>query len=357
MPLKLSVRWLSGNGELDRRVVPLLRAVAHEGSLNRAVSALRMSYRHAWGLLGKTERALGQTLVMMERGRGARLSAFAEELLELDATANTVLERELAGPLQALNGRAAGRGASGAPPLSMHASHDFALVALKDMLEASGADEIALQVRGSLDCLMNLARRECDVAGFHMPEATAGAAALAPYRRWIRMRDLCLVRFVSRQQGLIVARGNPKQLQSLPDLVSSGARFVNRQSGSGTRLCFDRLIAAANVLPSQITGYETEEFTHAAVAAMIASGMADAGFGIEAAAHRSGLDFVPIATERYYLAARARALKSPAFQAIVEAMKGAAFQEVLKTFPGYEADGIGEIVPAGEVLKTRPPSR
>src|SRR5262245_7657332 len=97
----------------------------------------------------------------------------------------------------------------------------------------------------------------------------------------------------------------PRRIRTLADLASGRARFLNRQPGSGRRLMFDHLLAAAGIPASRINGYQSEEFTHAAVAATIASGKADAGFGIEAAAWQQGLEFVPLAMERYYLAARA----------------------------------------------------
>ena len=292
MTLKVTARWHTGETELDARLVPLLRRVAQEGSLNRAVVSLKLSYRHAWGLLGRMEEALGQPLVLMERGRGARLSPAAEKLLEADELATSMLNRELAGTLRALDPVTASPRRRPENPLIIHASHDLALAELKHLLARAKTARLDLHVRGSLDCLASLARAECEIAGFHVPESDADRMAFEPYRPLLKSRSLRLVRFVSRSQGLMVARGNPKRLRALADLANRGARFVNRQAESGTRLAFDRLIGAAGVRPAQIRGYEVEEFTHAAVAATIASGMADAGFGIEAAARRQGLDFV-----------------------------------------------------------------
>ncbi len=351
MTLQLSGRWLAANRELDSRLLPLLRAVARTGSLNQAVSSLRLSYRHAWGLLRKMERAIGHTLVVMERGRGARLSRFAEKLLEADDAAVGVLDRELAGVLQALNREVlVSRKLPQEKPLVIHASHDLALAELRDLLSKSGDAAVDLHFRGSLHCLASLARGECDVAGFHLPELSADSAAFVPYRPLLKTRGLRLIRFANRRQGLIVARGNPKRLLTLANLAEKGARFVNRQPESGTRLCFDRLLASAHIRAAQINGYQTEEFTHAAVAATIASGMADAGFGIEAAAHQQGLGFVPLASERYYLAARQATLAGPAAHSLLAALKGAAFEKRIRALPGYEAPGIGEIIPVRDAF-------
>ncbi len=346
------MRWRAGEVDVDARLLPLLRGIAAHGSLNRAVSASRLSYRYAWGLVGNTERALGKKLVLMERGRGARLSPFAERLIAADDAASAALGKELAPVLEGLNRYAAEvRSTPAARPITVHASHDLALAELRDHLAESGNAAVDLHFRGSLDCLAALGRGACELAGFHVPEPAAGAAAFAPYRRLLGMRDLRLVRFVSRRQGLMVARGNPKQLRTLEDLAARQARFVNRQPESGTRLAFDRLLATASLRSAQVKGYQTEEFTHAAVAATVASGMADVGFGIEAAARQAGLDFVPLANERYYLAARARTLAAARTLDVLEAMQGPGFLKRLATLPGYDATGIGGAVSVSEALR------
>ena len=347
-----AVLWLAEGRSIDSRLLPLLRAVAKTGSLNRAVATQGLSYRHAWGLIGKMERTLGRSLVLMQRGRGARLSPFSLKLLEADDTAARVIERELAATVRAL-GRAtpltldAPRGM----PLLIHASHDFALAALRDLVAESGAAEVELHFRGSLECLASLARGECDFAGFHVPEASTDRSAFEPYRPLLRTRGLRLLRFVERRQGLIVPRGNPKRLLSLADLAAKGARVINRQPESGTRLAFDRLLDAAGLKSSQIRGYQSEEFTHAAVAATVASGMADAGFGIEAAARQHHLDFVPLASERYFLAARQTTLARPAAHALIAAIKSAAFGKLIRPFPGYGTTGIGDIIQVRDAIQ------
>jgi putative molybdopterin biosynthesis protein len=350
MAIRLSTRWLSGDEELDRCLIPLLRAVADHGSLNRAVSSLRLSYRHAWGLLGKIERTLGQPVVILERGRGARLSPFGEKLLAADDAAVAALGRELRDTIQSLNREPAARQRR-AKPLVIHASHDLALAELRNLLSRQEGIAVDLHFRGSLECLADLAHAQCDIAGFHVPDVAPGSSAYRPYLPWLRARSLRLIRFVTRRQGLMVARGNPKGLRTLGALAESDARFINRQPSSGTRICFDHLLAAARIRPAQIHGYQVEEFTHAAVAATIASGMADAGLGIEAAARQHGLDFVPLATERYFLAARSTTVTGAAAQALLESMKSSAFRSYLAGLPGYEPERIGEVISAREALR------
>ena len=351
MRVALAPKWSLGGEALDARVIPLLRAVAREGSLYRAVAALRVSYRHAWGLLGKAERAAGQPLVVLERGRGARLSPLAEKLLAADEAAAESLNRELAATVASLNSALAGtRTRAARDRLVIHASHDYALLELRDELATSGAVELELRFRGSLECLADLSRRECDIAGFHVPASTGDPAWLDPYRPWLKVRRIVLIGFVERRQGLIVGRGNPKKIASISDLVAGGTRFVNRQPDSGTRIALDRLLAHAKVPPSGINGYQVEEFTHAAVAATVASGMADAGFGIEAAARQHGLDFVPLATERYFLAAREATLSRAAAQSLLATIASASFRRRLESLPGYDLSGIGERMAIRSVL-------
>ena len=292
MDLQLEGRWLAGNQELDPRVLPLLRAVARSGSLNQAVASLKLSYRLAWGLLGKTEHLLDQPLVILERGRGARLSPLGERLIAADDAAARMLAGKLASALRSLNHDVTAlRRQAPARPLVIHASHDLAIAELRDSLPRSRGVILDLLFRGSLECLADLARKQCDIAGFHMPEPAAGDDPYGPYRQWLRIRSLKLIRFASRRQGLIVAKGNPKRIRALSDLASGRVRFLNRQPGSGTRVMLDHLLATAGISSSRISGYQSEEFTHAAVAATIASGKADAGFGIEAAARQQGLEF------------------------------------------------------------------
>jgi molybdate-binding protein len=168
-----------------------------------------------------------------------------------------------------------------------------------------------------------------------VPELPGRRTLLAPYRPWLKGRTLKLVHFADRTQGLILAKGNPLEIASFADLVRVRARFVNRQAGSGTRLFLDALLAAHRIRPAQIDGYRHEEFTHAAVAAMIASGAADAAFGIEAAAAQQGLSFVPIASERYFLAMRGATASRAAAQALLSALRSRWFRNIMRRMPGY----------------------
>jgi putative molybdopterin biosynthesis protein len=151
------------------------------------------------------------------------------------------------------------------------------------------------------------------------------------------------VHLVTRTQGLFLAKGNPKNIRSFANLARPGVVFINRQRGSGTRLLIDQLLEEAGVDFQRLDGYQTEEFTHAAIAAYVASGMADAGFGVEPPARQFNLDFIPVAKERYFLICRDETLALPEAQELVELLRGQAFRSLISGLPGYSAPRAGEV--------------
>ena len=334
MKLALGLRWLADGREIDHRLLDLLRAIERRGSLKQAIADVGISYRHAWERLGTLESVLGARLVRLERGRGAVLTALGEQILAETRAVETELQDTLRQAAARLNRSYARNARPSRQQLLFCASHDIALDRLAQMLHRRGGPEIELRFQGSLDALATLARKRCDDAGFHVPALPGREPLTAPFRPLLRSRALRIVHFADRRQGLIVAKGNPKGIESIADLARLRARFVNRQTGSGTRLFFDALLAANRIRPGQIEGYRHEEFTHAAVAAMIASGAADAGFGIEAAAAQQGLSFVPLAVERYFLAMRESVAALPAAGALVAALRSRWFRALLRSLGG-----------------------
>jgi putative molybdopterin biosynthesis protein len=159
-----------------------------------------------------------------------------------------------------------------------------------------------------------------------------------------------LVHFVRRSQGLIVAAGNPLGIGALRDVVASGARFINRQRGSGTRLALERLLQEQGIDRAEIKGYYTEEFTHLAVAAAIASGVADAGIGIEAAARRLKLDFIPLFVEDYYLLGKRETVARSDVETIVGVIKSDDFAALVNEIPGYDTSNTGESTNVADVI-------
>ena len=226
---------------VDPRLLPLLEAISTSTSLAAAVAACGVSYRAAWGLLRDYERTFGVPLVRLERGRGASLTALGMQWLEAQATARERLARML----PASRSRSPVRRPRRARParrVTVAASHDLALAALAEALPAAGV-AIDLSVMGSLNALREFGEGRADIAGFHVPIDASAGAERAPFLRWLHARRDKLVRFVDREQGLILPRGNPAHVRSLRDVADRNLRFVNRQRGSGTRLLIDRMIA------------------------------------------------------------------------------------------------------------------
>jgi molybdate transport repressor ModE-like protein len=344
MAMTLEYRWkLTGHPVPgpEPALFALLEAVAATGSLRQAAQTAGLSYRHAWGLVGRWSEALGQPLLNLERGRGASLAPLAEKLLEIDQRARTRLAPQFA----ALAGEASQALAELAPrrerALRIEASHDLALEGLRRL--AARGPELDLQFRGSLDSLGAFAAGRCDLAGFHVLEADI-AARLAPrLRPALRDEAVRLIRIADRVQGLMVRSSDARRIRTLQDLAQPGIRFVNRQRGSGTRLLLDLLLSAAGIPSRAIAGYEREEFTHAAVAATVASGMADAGLGVKAAASQARLAFIPVAREHYFLACRESLLGSEPGQALLRLLRGKGFRALVAKLPGYDASRAGEI--------------
>ena len=188
---------------------------------------------------------------------------------------------------------------------------------------------------------MLFASGRAHVAGFHIAVGRHEEPLLASLDAG---RD-CALRFLTRAQGLIVPRGNPRRVRGIEDLVAKRLTIINRQPGSGTRLLFDRLLARAGIAPAALAGYSIEEFTHAAVAATVAAGRADVAFGIRAAAAQFGLGFVPIVTERYLFACAKATIASAPMVAFRTLLASRATRAVVTPLPGYALDAPGTPYP------------
>jgi molybdate transport repressor ModE-like protein len=326
-------------------LLALLGAIDKSGSITSAAAECGYSYRHAWGLLRAFSTQFGAELVVKVRGSGSVLSPLAEKLLWADkriAARLTPLLDSLASELQQELASVLPNPAPQA--LRITASHGFAIAALVAQLAQQGIT-VDVQYRSSTEAVAALARGECDMAGFHIPVGAFSAVAASSYTRWLNPKQHALLHLAFRMQGIFAARGNPKHVAGLADLVQPNLRFVNRQHGSGTRVLLDLLLADAGIDTAAIAGYDSAEFTHAAVAAFVASGMADAGFGVETAARRFQLDFIPVIREQYFLACRADALSTPMLRAAQDVMTSAAFKAAIAALPGYDGAQCGMLVP------------
>lgn len=324
--------------ELANPLVDLLRTLRDSGSISAAARAMGSSYRHTWGALKQWEAALGAPLVVWVKGQNARLTPLAERLLWAETRARTRLTPHIEALRSELERVLTLAFDAAHDAITVYASHDLALPLLRDRADAEGL-HIDLRFAGSSDALQALAHGRCEVAGFHVPVLAAGEApgfahSLKGLLKPGRHKLLACHR---RTQGLIAAHGNPREVLGLHDLERPGLRFVNRQPGSGTRLLTEHLLAEARIDPQRIAGFHgPNEDTHVAVAAAVASGVADVGVGIEAAAVQFNLHFVPLADEDYYLVCLKEALDSPAVERLRALLASPAWADTLATLAGCE---------------------
>jgi molybdate transport repressor ModE-like protein len=335
--------------EFDFGLVTLLSGIESDGKLTQAAEAAGVSYRHAWNLVGQWEEFFGAALVAKEQGRGTALTPLGKRLLWAGRRAQARLAPELDN-LASEFARSLNESLSDSPAtLVMHASHDYAVALLKEHASATSAS-IDLQYRGSFDALGALRRGECDVAGFHVPEGRLGTLMEQRYRESLPPGAFRLITFASRTQGFMVPAGNPLSIARVADLCREGVRMVNRQRGSGTRALLEYLISSASLDRSRIAGYESEETTHGAVAALVAGRQADVGFGVQAAAAEYGLGFVPVCREHYYFACRASELESPPVRTLLALLREARFAREVAALPGYSTPGAGRVLSSFESL-------
>ncbi len=334
---------------VDPQLFRLLRAIHAEGRLTRAAQRVGVSYRHAWNLLNKWSDFFGTDVVVLEKGRGARLTPLGDKLLWAEQRVAERLKPQMDNLVSEINIELQRIVAGAKPVVRLHASHGYAVARLPDFAHQFQLD---LQYQSPTEALSALQRGACDMAGFHLPQQVQIPELLQEYQALIDMDNTVVIRFVSRQQGLMVKQGNPFKLTKVKDLVTSSIKFINRQTNSGTRSLFDQLLLDSGTQPSQVQGYSDQEFTHGAIAAYVASGMADVGFGVKAAASQFGLDFIPLAVEDYILVCRQETLEQEAIQLFLSAIRSHEFEQEIATLAGYTSQGCGEILSFEDYLNT-----
>ena len=227
-------------------------------------------------------------------------------------------------------------------------SHDIALDLLAQYLAGKQRRLISANA-GSLGGLLALQRGEAHLAGSHLLDPESGQYNLPDIQRVLPDVAVKVVTLVGRQQGLMVAKGNPKQIQSLKDLAHSEVRYINRQRGAGTRVLLDYHLHKMGIETQNIPGYAVEEYTHLGVAVAIASGRADCGLGIAAAAQALSLDFIPLYLERYDLVVPEQYFASPLLAPLWDTLHLPVFRQAVAAMPGYSVEQMGDLVAEGGV--------
>jgi putative molybdopterin biosynthesis protein len=220
-------------------------------------------------------------------------------------------------------------------------SHDITIDILAQFLAAKNRRLVSSNV-GSMGGLVALSRGESHLAGSHLLDPDTGEYNLKYIRQVVPNIPVKVIVLVGRQQGLMVARGNPKGIHSLTDLTRQDVSFVNRQSGAGTRVLLDYQLRLLGISSDTIKGYRQEEYTHLTVAAAIASGRADCGLGIAAAAQALDLDFISLFQERYDLVIPKGYYGGNLLEPLFDILKDQTFKDMVASLPGYNIDQMGQ---------------
>ena len=222
-------------------------------------------------------------------------------------------------------------------------SHDVILDLLAQYLSDHDRRFVSANV-GSQGGLVALRRGEAHLAGSHLLDPETGEYNLAYLKQYLPGVPVKLMTLVGREQGLLVRRGNPKGLKNLGDLIRPRVQFVNRQRGAGTRVLLDYSLNRLGIAAENILGYNQEEYTHLGVAAAVASGRADCGLGIPAAAQALDLDFVPLFSERYDLVIPKEYADSPLLAPLFGVLTDDGFRRAVSSLPGYDVTAMGNVI-------------
>lgn len=223
-------------------------------------------------------------------------------------------------------------------------SHDNTIDLLADEIRRRGHDiRISSGNVGSLGGLTALRRGTCHAAGSHLLDTETGEYNISYIKRYLKGVKVSVFHLVLREQGLMVAKGNPKGIKSIEDLTRKDVTFVNRQAGSGTRVLLDYKLKQLGIKAEAIRGYDHDEFTHMAVAVDIVSGAADCGVGIYAAAKALNLDFIPMEREQYDLIFPSFVMEQAAIQMVLETIRSQEFKDRVIGLGGYDPAKSGEL--------------
>lgn len=224
-------------------------------------------------------------------------------------------------------------------------SHDLTLDLMSQYLaEQDPPRRLASANAGSVGGLLALQRGEAHVAGSHLLDPETGEYNLPYLARYVPETPVVVVTLTRREQGFMVAPGNPKGIFSVADLARPEVTLVNRQRGAGTRLLLDYLLAQQGIAPTALRGYDREEVTHLAVAVDVATGLADCGLGVRAAAQALELDFVSVGWERYDLVIPRVHWDSELLAPLRALLHDPAFQAAVAALPGYDPASMGTLI-------------
>jgi putative molybdopterin biosynthesis protein len=214
------------------------------------------------------------------------------------------------------------------------------------------ADEVNLSSThtGSMGGVNALKRGQTHLAPVHILDEKNGVYNEILLEKYFKNDDIVLVKGVQREQGLILPKGNPKNIRAVSDLLNGNISFINRQRGAGTRVLLDYLLNKDGLDSSEINGYEREATTHMACATAVKSGSVDVALGIKAAAQVMDLDFIPITFENYDFLVKKETLSDDRMKTFLSFISSPRFKERIENLGGYKAIESGKLVFKGDIL-------
>ena len=354
MKLSISPAWkfsTDQTGPIDPVLFELLRYLQTDHKLTKAAEHANISYRHAWNIIKKWNVQLGKPLVTQSKGQGTRLTELGEKFVWAEGLIDAHLRPSISTLASTINRELNSLLGEGENILRIHASHGYAI----DVIPKLDQDDNPIDIKymGSAEAIDSLINEDCDIAGFHICTHPLIRKKIGrKHYRALSNSKHTIIRMVLRQQGFIVQKDNPKSIRFLSALINPNIQFINRQKSAGTRILLDELLSCCGINNNLVNGYQTEEYTHTAVAAHVASGAADIGFGIEYAARKFNLDFIPIISEQYVLACKTDSIEKLPIQTLIDNIKTHAFAEQICNLPGYQLDSVGTLVSAKDFLNS-----
>ncbi|SMC79386.1 substrate-binding domain-containing protein [Polynucleobacter kasalickyi] len=301
----------------------ILKDIKAGSSLIEAAKKAGTSYRGAWEKLNSVEDALLTPIIIRTKGHGSKLTSFGEFFLKfIDDLRDS--NQQYVKPYQEILAKKIGE-------LGIENDRRWRFASSSDAIIQQSVSEVKgfdLKIAGSSEALEKLLNNEADLAGYHVSDKKRSKVI----HSHLSKNDLQIYPVMKRIQGLIVKKGNPLGIQSIADLTNPKVRFINRQTGSGTRLLLDSLLKDEAISPSEINGYDHEEFTHTAISNAILAGKADVGIGVKNIALENGLNFIPLKDEIFFVAMK----KDVATQSIAKKLIKK-IRSNSEAMPGYKA--------------------
>jgi putative molybdopterin biosynthesis protein len=221
---------------------------------------------------------------------------------------------------------------------------DPAASLLAHMVEKISGVEIIPAAASSKLALAWLKEGKVHIAGSHLEDPKTGEFNVPFIQKEFPIKDFSVITFAHWEEGLVVLRGNPKSVQRIEDLAARKVRFVNRETGSGSRALLDRLMREAGIEPKDVHGYDRVAPGHLAAAYCVASREADVCLATRSAAQTFGLDFIPLHSERYDLVLRKNTADLSMVQTFLDVLHRATLRRKLEVLAGYDTSETGALV-------------